>query len=155
MRLGADLVGLAGSWRSHYGRKTFARLIPQRLLVRSACKLDTFEALNELFNMHDFWPMTSYARRVHACSRWRHWIWVRLGADLVGLAGSWRSHYGRKTFARLIPQRLLVRSACKLDAFEALNELFKLILKIANRSALRKSCLGAEIPTTKSQFLMG
>ena len=52
---------------------------------------------------------------------------VRLGVLLVGLSGFSRAHYGRGTFARLIPQRLLVRSAYKLDAFKALNELFKLI----------------------------
>ena len=151
VRLGAPLVGLTPK---HHYRPCVVHPITQRLLVRSACKLDAFKALNKHFNMHDFWPMTLDAHRVHAYLRWRHWIWVRLGADLVGLAGSWRSHYGRRTFARLIPQRLLVRSACKLDAFEALNELFKLISKVANHHALRKSYSGAKFFATKLKILM-
>ena len=51
---------------------------------------------------------------------------MRLGADLVGLSGSSRSHLGEQTFYTKIPHLLLVRSACKLDAFKALNVLFKL-----------------------------
>ena len=120
VRLGAPLVGLTPK---HHYRPCVVHPITQRLLVRSACKLDAFEALNKYFNIYEFWPMTSDAHRVYACLRWRHWIWVRLGAPLVGLTPK---HHYRPCVAHPITQRLLVRSACKLDAFEALNKHFNM-----------------------------
>ena len=76
-----EALDLGEAWRTpgradpRHHRPCVAHPIAQRLLIRSACKLDAFEALNEHFRMHDFWPMTSDAHCVGGLGRWMHWIW--------------------------------------------------------------------------------
>ena len=67
---------------------------------------------------------------------------MRLGADLVGLSGSSRSHLSEQILYTRIPCLLLVRSICKLDAFEALSELLNLIQELADYIKLRSGYLG-------------
>ena len=84
----AFLVGLGRSLTVALWWKNLARLIPQRLLVRSMCKLDAFKGLNELFKMHKYEPMTSGAHKVQVVGTWRHWSYGVGLAFLVGLGRS-------------------------------------------------------------------
>ena len=69
---------------------------------------------------------------------------MRLGADLVGLSRSHPPYLSEQTVYTWNPHLLLVRLNYKLDAFEALNELFNLVQKAANHIEVGKSYKGVE-----------